>query len=123
MPISGCKGNNITSLSPNTPWYTCPALIEHLETVPLDNDRLAAAPFRMAVPWVNRPNLDFRGFSGLVNSGTVRPGDVVRVLPSGKTCGVSRIVTTEGGLDQAVAGESETGRGNVWRQVNNAQLV
>src|SRR3546814_18197296 len=52
MPISGFKGDNITSLSPNTPWYTGPALIEHLETVPLDNDRLAAAPFRMAVQWV-----------------------------------------------------------------------
>ena len=108
MPISGFKGDNITSLSPNTPWYTGPALIEHLETVPLDNDRLAAAPFRMAVQWVNRPNLDFRGFSGFVNSGTVRPGDVVRVLPSGKTSSVSRIVTLDGDLDQAVAGQSVT---------------
>ena len=108
MPISGFKGDNITSLSPNTPWYTGPALIEHLETVPLDNDRLAAAPFRMAVQWVNRPNLDFRGFSGFVNSGTVRPGDVVRVLPSGKTSKVSRIVTLDGDLDQAVAGQSVT---------------
>src|SRR3546814_10603709 len=106
--VQTCALPIFTSLSPNTPWYTGPALIEHLETVPPDNDRLAAAPFRMAVQWVNRPNLDFRGFSGFVNSGTVSPGDVVRVLPSGKTSCVSRIVTLDGALDQAVAGQSVT---------------
>src|SRR3546814_297576 len=84
------------------------ALLDHLETVPLDTDRLASAPFRMPVQWVNRPNLDFRGFSGFVASGTVQPGDAVRVLPSGKTSTIARIVTLDGDLDQAVAGQSVT---------------
>ncbi|SNS36932.1 adenylylsulfate kinase /sulfate adenylyltransferase subunit 1 [Sphingomonas laterariae] len=108
MPISGFKGDNITGPSPNTPWYKGPALIEHLETVELDVTTDQAKPFRMPVQWVNRPNLDFRGFSGLVATGTVKPGDAVRVLPSGKTSTVSRIVTMDGDLDQAVAGQSVT---------------
>ena len=108
MPISGFKGDNITAPSPNTPWYQGPALMEHLETVELDIVSDQAKPFRMPVQWVNRPNLDFRGFSGLVSSGTVKPGDAVRVLPSGKTSTVARIVTLDGDLDQAVAGQSVT---------------
>jgi bifunctional enzyme CysN/CysC len=108
MPISGFKGDNITASSPNTPWYTGPALMEHLETVELDVTVNQAKPFRMPVQWVNRPNLDFRGFSGLVSSGSIRPGDAVRVLPSGKTSTVSRIVTFDGDLEQAVAGQSVT---------------
>ncbi|AGH51263.1 bifunctional sulfate adenylyltransferase subunit 1/adenylylsulfate kinase protein [Sphingomonas sp. MM-1] len=108
MPISGFKGDNITGPSPNTPWYQGPALIEHLETVELDVTTDQAKPFRMPVQWVNRPNLDFRGFSGLVATGTVRPGDAVRVLPSGKTSTVARIVTMDGDLDEAVAGQSVT---------------
>ena len=108
MPISGFKGDNITAHSPNTPWYTGKPLIEHLETVPLDEDRLASGPFRMAVQWVNRPNLDFRGFSGFINAGAIRPGDAVRVLPSGKTSTVTRIVTLDGDLEEAVAGQSVT---------------
>ena len=66
------------------------------------------APFRMPVQWVNRPNLDFRGFSGRIVGGTVRPGDRVRVLPSGTTSTVARIVTFDGDLDEAVAGQSVT---------------
>jgi bifunctional enzyme CysN/CysC len=108
IPISGFKGDNITTVSPNMPWYQGPALMEHLEAVPLDTDALATAPFRMAVQWVNRPNLDFRGFSGFINSGTVRTGDAVRVLPSGKTSTITRIVTLDGDLPQAVAGQSVT---------------
>ena len=108
MPISGFRGDNITTNSPNTPWYKGKPLIEHLETVPLDEDRLAQGPFRMAVQWVNRPNLDFRGFSGFINAGAIRPGDGVRVLPSGKTSTVTRIVTLDGDLEEAVAGQSVT---------------
>ena len=108
MPISGFKGDNITANSPNTPWYTGKPLIEHLETVEVDVTADQDKPFRMAVQWVNRPNLDFRGFSGQIATGIVKPGDAIRVLPSGKTSTVSRIVTLDGDLEQAVAGQSVT---------------
>jgi len=108
MPISGFKGDNITGLSANTPWYTGPALMEHLETVEVDQVSDQAKPFRMPVQWVNRPNLDFRGFSGQIAAGTVKPGDKVRVLPSGKTSTVSRVVTLDGDLDAGIAGQSVT---------------
>ncbi len=108
MPISGFRGDNITTLSDNTPWYAGATLITHLETVELDTARDAAKPFRMPVQWVNRPNLDFRGFSGLIATGMVKPGDPVRVLPSGKTSTVKSIVTFAGELDEACAGQSVT---------------
>ncbi len=108
LPISGFKGDNITGPSANTPWYAGPSLIEHLETVELGTARAAAQSLRMPVQWVNRPNLDFRGFSALIASGTVKPGDAVRVLPSGKTSTVSRIVTLDGDLAEAAAGQSVT---------------
>jgi bifunctional enzyme CysN/CysC len=108
IPISGFRGDNITGPSDNTPWYKGPALIEHLETVEVDQVSDQEKPFRMAVQWVNRPNLDFRGFSGQIASGTVKPGDSVRVLPSGKTSTITRIVTLDGDLDEAVAGQSVT---------------
>ncbi|ALH80428.1 sulfate adenylyltransferase subunit CysN [Sphingopyxis macrogoltabida] len=108
IPISGFKGDNITALSDNMPWYKGPALIEHLEGVEVGSAADEAKPFRMAVQWVNRPNLDFRGFSGQLASGKVRPGDAVRILPSGKTTAVARIVTLDGDLDEAVAGQSVT---------------
>jgi bifunctional enzyme CysN/CysC len=108
MPISGFKGDNITGPSANTPWYTGPALIEHLETVEVNSAADAEKPFRMAVQWVNRPNLDFRGFSGQIATGSVKPGDAIRVLPSGKTSTITRIVTLDGDLDEAVAGQSVT---------------
>ncbi|UXC93296.1 sulfate adenylyltransferase subunit CysN [Sphingobium sp. RSMS] len=108
MPISGFKGDNITGPSANTPWYKGPALIEHLETVEVDQVSDQLKPFRMAVQWVNRPNLDFRGFSGQIATGTIRKGDAIRVLPSGKTSTVSRIVTLDSDLDEAVAGQSVT---------------
>jgi bifunctional enzyme CysN/CysC len=108
MPISGFKGDNITHRSSNMPWYDGPALLPHMETVELDTSIMQASPFRMAVQWVNRPNLDFRGFSGLISSGAVNTGDAIRVLPSGKTSTISRIVTLDGDLPQAVAGQSVT---------------
>ncbi|WP_443971662.1 sulfate adenylyltransferase subunit CysN [Sphingobium sp. CR28] len=108
IPISGFKGDNITAASENTPWYHGPSLIAHLESVSVDNEADQKRPFRMPVQWVNRPNLDFRGFSGLVSGGVVRPGDAVRVLPSGKTSTIQRIVALGGDLDEAVAGQSVT---------------
>ncbi|RYY25591.1 MAG: sulfate adenylyltransferase subunit CysN [Sphingomonadales bacterium] len=108
IPISGFKGDNITALSENTPWYNGPSLIEHLETVELDVDADQAKAFRLPVQWVNRPNLDFRGFAGLIASGSVKPGDKVRILPSGRTTSVARIVAMGGDKEQAVAGESVT---------------
>ncbi|MFN3818258.1 sulfate adenylyltransferase subunit CysN [Blastomonas sp.] len=108
MPISGFKGDNITTHSANTPWYGGKPLIEHLETVAIDTTLDQDKPLRMPVQWVNRPNLDFRGFSGLISTGTVRPGDAVRVLPSGKTSTVTRVVTLDGDLDAAVCGQSVT---------------
>jgi len=108
IPISGLQGDNITSRSERTPWYRGPALIEHLETVPLATDADQQRPFRMPVQWVNRPNLDFRGYAGLITSGRVHPGDAVRVLPGGKTTTISRIVTLDGEPAEAVAGQSVT---------------
>nr|WP_319251597.1 sulfate adenylyltransferase subunit CysN [uncultured Celeribacter sp.] len=108
IPISGYCGDNITGPSENTPWYQGTALLPLLETVEVDVTADQAQPFRMPVQWVNRPNLDFRGFAGLVASGTIRPGDPVRILPSGKTSTVARIVNLDGDRDMAVAGESIT---------------
>ena len=108
MPISGFKGDNITTRSANTPWYLGPTLIDHLERVEVNTARDAARPLRMPVQWVNRPNLDFRGFAGLIASGSVKPGDAVRVLPGGKTSTISRIVSFDGDLAEAVAGQSVT---------------
>lgn len=108
MPISGFKGDNITARSVHMPYYTGQPLIAHLETVALDNDADQAKPLRMPVQWVNRPNLDFRGFSGQIATGILRPGDSIRVLPSGKTSTISKIVTLDGELNEAVAGQSVT---------------
>jgi len=109
IPISGFKGDNITSApSANTPWYAGPSLVDHLESVEVLSAVNRDKPFRLPVQWVNRPNLDFRGFAGLIASGTVKPGDAVRVLPSGKTSTVKSIVAFEGDLDEAVAGQSVT---------------
>ena len=109
IPISGFKGDNITTApSANMPWYSGPSLIEHLETVELANTAAQERSFRMPVQWVNRPNLDFRGFAGLVTDGTIRPGDPVRIVPAGKTSTVKSITTFDGELDEAVAGQSVT---------------
>jgi bifunctional enzyme CysN/CysC len=108
IPMSGLRGDNIASKSAAAPWYAGPSLIEYLETVPIDEERLANQPFRMAVQWVNRPDLNFRGFSGLVSAGSVQPGDTVAVLPSARRSNVERIVTYDGDLERAVAGQSVT---------------
>jgi bifunctional enzyme CysN/CysC len=113
IPISGLAGDNITQKSANTPWYAGPALLPHLETVELAEDAAQQAPFAMPVQWVNRPNLDFRGFSGRLAGGTVKPGDKVRIVPSGKTSTIASIVTmaadaSQCDLAEAVAGQSVT---------------
>jgi bifunctional enzyme CysN/CysC len=108
IPISGFVGDNITAKSERTPWYQGETLMEVLETVEINAEADRAKPFRLPVQWVNRPNLDFRGFAGLIAGGTVKPGDTVRILPSGKTSTVARIVTFDGDLDEGVAGQSVT---------------
>jgi bifunctional enzyme CysN/CysC len=108
MPISALVGDNISKRSTNTPWYDGPSLVEHLETVPVDIDAAQKEPFRMPVQWVNRPDSDFRGFSGLIASGTIKLRDKIRVLPSGLTSLVNRIVTPDGDVPRAVAGQSVT---------------
>ncbi|NNC59113.1 MAG: sulfate adenylyltransferase subunit CysN [Erythrobacter sp.] len=109
IPLSGFRGDNITAApSANTPWYGGPSLIDHLETVEIANVAAQKRSFRMPVQWVNRPNLDFRGFAGLITDGTIQPGDAVRVVPSGRTSTVKSIVTMGGELDEAVAGQSVT---------------
>ncbi|PIB96806.1 sulfate adenylyltransferase subunit CysN [Caulobacter sp. X] len=107
IPISGLGGDNIATRSEATPWFEGPILMDWLESVEVEDD-LQAGPFRMPVQWVNRPNLDFRGFSGLIASGTIKPGDRIRALPSGRESRVARIVTLPGDLDRAVAGQSVT---------------
>lgn len=107
IPMSALKGDNITENSPNTPWYDGPPLMRWLEEAPVE-DELQGKPFRMPVQWVNRPNLDFRGFSGQVASGVIRPGDRVKALPSGRESTVDRIVTFRADLPEAVAGQSVT---------------
>jgi bifunctional enzyme CysN/CysC len=107
IPMSALRGDNIISLSSNTPWYTGPTLLRYLETVEVDDDT-QAGPFRMPIQWVNRPHLDFRGFSGTIVGGVVRPGDAVRALPSGAQSTVARLVTYDGDLEEAVAGQSVT---------------
>ena len=108
FPISGIKGDNITRKSADTVWYTGPTLMSYLETVEIGQNLDAEQNFQMAVQWVNRPNLDFRGFSGRVASGKIKPKDKVRILPSGKMSKVKRVVTFDGDLDEASAGQSVT---------------
>lgn len=108
IPLSAFKGDNITTLSERMPWYQGVPLMQYLEDVELDNERLQKTPFRLPVQWVNRPNLDFRGFAGTVASGAIRTGDPIRVQPSGRTSHVERIVLGSDDLEQAVAGQSVT---------------
>jgi bifunctional enzyme CysN/CysC len=108
IPLSGLKGDNMLVASDKTPWYRGPTLMGFLETCEVDDTRLQKEAFRMPVQWVNRPNLDFRGFAGVVTSGTVKPGDRIVAQPSGKESKVARIVTFNGDLPLAVAGQSIT---------------
>ena len=108
IPLSGLKGDNMTSPSEKTPWYHGPTLMGFLETCEIDETRLQKEAFRMPVQWVNRPNLDFRGFCGVITAGQIKPGDRIRAQPSGRESTVSRIVTLNGDLPLAVAGQSVT---------------
>ncbi|MGD0633209.1 MAG: sulfate adenylyltransferase subunit CysN [Beijerinckiaceae bacterium] len=107
IPLSARNGDNLSTPSAKTPWYTGPTLLEHLETVDVADDR-ADKPFRMPVQWVNRPHLDFRGFAGTIASGRVKPGDEIVVAGSGRTSTVARIVTFDGDKDSAEAGDAVT---------------
>ena len=107
IPLSALEGDNVTLPSPNMPWYRGPVLIDHLETVDVAVVR-DDAPFAMPVQWVNRPHMDFRGFSGTVVAGAVAPGDAVVVAKSGKPAKVERIVTADGEPARATAGDAVT---------------
>ena len=108
IPLSAFKGDNITDPSAAMPWYHGTTLMGYLETVEIDDERMQRAPFRLPVQWVNRPNLDFRGFAGTIAGGVIRPGDRIRVQPSGRESTVARIVAHGGDLEQAVSGQSIT---------------
>ncbi len=108
LPVSALRGDNVLTRSRHTPWYDGPTVIEYLDTVDIDRDQMATAPFRLPVQWVNRPNPDFRAFAGTIAGGTVRVDDRVRVFPSGRESRVSRIVTFDGDLPEAVAGQAVT---------------
>ena len=107
IPLSARYGVNVIEKSKEMQWYNGPALLAHLETVDVDT-ALADTPFRLPVQWVNRPDLDFRGFSGTIAGGRVKPGDTVAVAKSGKTSKVTRIVTMDGDRPEAVAGDAIT---------------
>jgi bifunctional enzyme CysN/CysC len=108
IPVSGLQGDNVMAASDAMPWYAGPSLIAHLDSVPIDIAAEAVKPLRMPVQWVNRPNQDFRGVAGQISSGSMGPGSEVRILPSGARTRVARIVTADGDLDEAVAGQSVT---------------
>jgi bifunctional enzyme CysN/CysC len=108
IPVSGLQGDNVVERSSRMPWYRGETLLEYLENVEVDQDRMRAKPFRLPVQWVNRPDASFRGFAGTIAGGTVRPGDRVRILPSGLVSTVDRIVTFDGDLDAAEAGQAVT---------------
>ena len=108
IPVSALKGDNVLVQSTNLPWHRGPTLMGYLETVPVDEERQQKAPFRLPVQWVNRPHQNFRGFAGTIASGVIEAGARVRVQPSGRESTVARIVTADGDLERAVAGQSVT---------------
>tara|TARA_R110002073_G_scaffold126703_8_gene271669 strand:- start:13266 stop:15158 length:1893 start_codon:yes stop_codon:yes gene_type:complete len=107
IPISAREGDNVSRASTHMDWYSGPVLLDHLETLPAGQDR-ASGPFRMPVQWVNRPDQDFRGFSGTIVSGTIAPGDALVVAGSGAPATLSRIVTADGDIESAQAGDAVT---------------
>lgn len=135
IPLSALKGDNIIEPSTNTPWYSGPTLRDYLDNIDISGDgqtTIAQQPFRMPVQWVNRPNLDFRGFSGLISSGEINVGDRIKVMPSAKESNIARIVTLDGDLKSAIAGQSVTltftdeidaSRGDIIALANNAPEV
>jgi len=107
IPISALIGDNVVKKSENTPWYNGQTIMEYLETVEISNQKTLQS-FRMPVQWVNRPNSNFRGFSGLISSGEINSGDKIRILPGGQTSTINSIVTCDGNLTAAKAGQSVT---------------
>ena len=107
IPVSALAGDNVVDGSRYMPWYEGPSLLGYLEGVDVEAEE-TSLPFRMPVQWVNRPDLDFRGYAGRIAGGIVRPGDDVRVLPSGKQSKIARIVTMDSDLDEGVSGQSVT---------------
>lgn len=131
IPLSARLGDNVVGRSDRMPWYTGPTLLAHLESVETDPEA-AAAPLRFPVQWVNRPDADFRGFSGTVASGRIAVGDTVVVAGSGRTTEVARIVSYDGDLATAPAGRSVTlmlkdeidaGRGDLLSDPRNRPVV
>ncbi|MCM2332096.1 MAG: adenylyl-sulfate kinase, partial [Pseudomonas sagittaria] len=108
IPLSALKGDNLLERSESMPWYQGPSLLQHLESAPLDDGRASRTPFRLPVQWVNRPNLDFRGFAGNVAAGSLRVGDCIRVLPSGKQSRVAGILGMAGEQQEALCGQAVT---------------
>ncbi|MNQ30843.1 Bifunctional enzyme CysN/CysC [compost metagenome] len=108
IPLSALRGDNMLQASPNTPWYQGPSLLAYLEDVPLEQDRQSQAAFRLPVQWVNRPNLDFRGYCGNVVAGSVRVGERIRVLPSGQQSEITGILGSAGEQQQALCGQAVT---------------
>jgi bifunctional enzyme CysN/CysC len=108
IPMSALRGDNIVDPSDAMPWYGGPTLMQYLEAVEVDQERMQDAPFRLPVQWVNRPSSDFRGFTGTIAAGSIAPGDRVVVLPRGQETAVARIVTFDGDLARAVAGQAVT---------------
>jgi len=107
IPVSALRGDNVIEAGVHMPWYRGATLLQHLDGVPLD-ERPASVPFRMPVQWVNRPNQEFRGYSGLIIAGGIHVGEQLLVQPSGQRSRLARIVTADGDLTQAVAGQSVT---------------
>ena len=108
IPLSALQGDNMLQPSARTPWYRGPTLMAYLETVEKDETRQQRSALRLPVQWVNRPDQNFRGFAGYLASGAVRPGDRVRVQPSGRETRVDRVIGPDGDLPAAVAGQSVT---------------
>ena len=106
IPISALQGDNIYTPSNQMPWYTGTSLMAFLETVEIEQNRLASLPFRMPIQWVSRPRQDFRGFCGTIASGIVEVGQLIRVKPLGRQVNVASIITKDGNLSHAVAGQS-----------------
>lgn len=127
IPVSALKGDNIVETSMHMSWYQGPPLLQYLEEITVSSNN-EEEPLRMSVQWVNRPNLDFRGFAGRINTGTLRPGDKIKILPSGKESTVKRLVSWDGDLSLARPGQSITctlrdeidvSRGDVFTAANN----
>lgn len=107
IPISALRGDNVVGASPHMTWYHGPALLPYLETVEIA-EREEPRPLRMSVQWVNRPNADFRGYAGTIASGSVRPSDKIKVLPSEQEAIVTRVVSQDGDLEGAISGQAVT---------------